>query len=65
MLAADKVRIYDPYFGEYYDPKARGKHHYVALSGVARNLPASACRSLSSTSPNLPSITCQVIFSQA
>ena len=46
MLAADKVRIYDPYFGEYYDSmKARGKHHYVALSGVARKL-AGVCLSL-------------------
>lgn len=37
--AADKARIYDPYFGDYYDSMvARGKHHLVALSGVARKL---------------------------
>lgn len=39
MTAADKARIYDPYFGDYYDSlRARGKHHYVAVSGVARKL---------------------------
>lgn len=39
LLAADRVRICDPYFGDYYaGMKARGKHHYVALSGVARKL---------------------------
>ena len=39
MLAADCVRKWDPYFGDYYDKMiARGKHHYVALSGVARKL---------------------------
>lgn len=39
MNAADKARIYDPYFGDYYDSlRARDKHHYVALSGVARKL---------------------------
>lgn len=39
MAAADKVRMYDPYFGDYYSSLiARGKHHYVALSGVARKL---------------------------
>lgn len=39
MLAADKVRMYDSYFGDYYDSMiSRGKHHYVALSGVARKL---------------------------
>lgn len=39
ILAADSVRKFDPYFGEYYDAKmAEGKHHYVALSGVARKL---------------------------
>ncbi|WP_181792618.1 IS110 family transposase [Paraeggerthella sp.] len=39
MTAADKARMYDPYFGDYYDSMiARGKHHYVALSGVARKL---------------------------
>lgn len=39
MTAADKARMYDPYFGDYYQSMiARGKHHYVALSGVARKL---------------------------
>ena len=39
MTAADRARIYDPYFGDYYDSlRARGKHHYVAVSGVARKL---------------------------
>jgi transposase len=39
MQAADNVRRFDPYFGDYYDAaRARGKHHYVALSGVARKL---------------------------
>lgn len=40
MQAADCVRKYDPYFGDYY-AKKKGedrKHHYVALSGVARKL---------------------------
>lgn len=40
MQAADSVRRYDPYFGDYY-AKKKGtdkKHHYVALSGVARKL---------------------------
>lgn len=40
MQAADCVRRYDPYFGDYYARK-RGrdkKHHYVALSAVARKL---------------------------
>ena len=40
MQAADSVRKYDPYFGDYY-AKKKGvdkKHHYVALSGVARKL---------------------------
>lgn len=37
--AADRARMHDPYFGDYYDSmRARGKHHYVALSGVARKL---------------------------
>lgn len=32
------VRV-NPYYGDYYDSmRARGKHHYVALSGVARKL---------------------------
>lgn len=39
MNAADVARMHDPYFGDYYDSlRARGKHHYVALSGVARKL---------------------------
>lgn len=39
MFAAENVRRFDPYFGDYYDSlKARGKHHLVALSGVARKL---------------------------
>ena len=40
MNAADGARKYDPYFGDYYDylTKVRGKHHYVALSAVARKL---------------------------
>lgn len=39
MNAADKARQCDPYFGDYYDSlRARGKHHYVAVSGVARKL---------------------------
>lgn len=39
MNAAEVARIHDPYFGDYYDSLvARGKHHFVALSGVARKL---------------------------
>lgn len=39
MNAADVARQHDPYFGDYYDSMiARGKHHYVAISGVARKL---------------------------
>lgn len=39
MIAADKARLNDPYFGDYYcSLKARGKHHYVAVSGCARKL---------------------------
>ena len=39
FLAADKARMFDPYFGDYYNPLiAKGKHHYVAVSGVARKL---------------------------
>ena len=39
MTAADKARIYDPYFGDYYESlRARGKHHYVAVSACARKL---------------------------
>ena len=40
MQAADSARKYDPYFGDHY-AKKKGedkKHHYVALSGVARKL---------------------------
>ncbi len=39
MVSADKARMRDPYFGDYSDSlRARGKHHYVAVSGVARKL---------------------------
>lgn len=39
LMAADAARRFDPYYGDYYDSmRARGKHHYVALSGVARKL---------------------------
>lgn len=39
MTAADGARGLDPYFGDYYDSlRARGKHHYVAVSGCARKL---------------------------
>ena len=39
MTAADGARRLDPYFGDYYDSlRARGKHHYVAVSGCARKL---------------------------
>ena len=39
MTAADGARRRDPYFGDYYDSlRARGKHHYVAVSGCARKL---------------------------
>lgn len=39
MLAADSARRRDPYFGDYYDAlRARGKHHWVAVSAVARKL---------------------------
>ena len=39
MTAADKARMHDAYFGDYYDSlKSRGKHHYVAVSGCARKL---------------------------
>lgn len=39
MEAANQVRRRDAYFADYYDGmKARNKHHYVALSGVARKL---------------------------
>jgi transposase len=40
MTAADRARTCDPYFGEYYEhlTKREGKHHYVALSAVARKL---------------------------
>ena len=39
MQAADCARKCDPYFGDYYAKAvARNKHHYVAVSGVARKL---------------------------
>lgn len=39
MMSADAARRCGPYFGDYYDSMiSRGKHHYVALSGVARKL---------------------------
>ena len=39
MTAADGARRLDPYFGDYYDSlRARGKHHYVAVSACARKL---------------------------
>ena len=40
MMAADCARKRDPYFGDYYSAKkgTGKKHHYVALSGVARKL---------------------------
>ncbi len=39
MTAANTARCHDPYFGDYYDSlRTRGKHHFVALSGVARKL---------------------------
>ena len=39
MTAADSARRYDSYFGDYYKAlRARGKHHYVAVSAVARKL---------------------------
>lgn len=39
MQAANQVRRRDAYFSDYYDSmRARDKHHYVALSGVARKL---------------------------
>lgn len=40
MTAADGARRFDPYFGDYYEhlTRRKGKHHYVALSAVARKL---------------------------
>jgi transposase len=39
LEAADKVRVWDPYFRDYYERMiARGKHHYVALAATARKL---------------------------
>ena len=39
MLAAECTRKFDPYLSEAYAKKmAEGKHHYVALSVVARKL---------------------------
>jgi hypothetical protein len=39
MMAAQSVRCKDPVFGNVYSKKrAAGKHHYVALSHVAKKL---------------------------
>ena len=39
MLCADAARRSDDYFRVYYDSlRARDKHHYVAVSAVARKL---------------------------
>lgn len=39
MNAADVARAHDPCFGDYCDStRARGEHHYAALSGAARKL---------------------------
>ncbi len=39
ITSANVARMYDPYFGDYYDSmRARGKHHLVALTAVARKL---------------------------
>ena len=39
MQAAEGARKHDPYFRDYYEKAmSRKKHHYVALSGVARKL---------------------------
>lgn len=46
MQGADRARRFDPYFGECYARKvAQGKHHYVALTAVARKL-AGVCLAL-------------------
>lgn len=39
MTAADKARMHDPYFGDYYGQmRSRGKHRYVAVPGCAGKL---------------------------
>ncbi|MCI8469632.1 MAG: IS110 family transposase [Eggerthellaceae bacterium] len=39
MIAADAARRADPYYGDYYQAlRDRGKHHWVAVSAVARKL---------------------------
>ena len=46
MQGADCARRYDPYFGDCYARKvSQGKHHYVALTAVARKL-AGVCLAL-------------------
>ena len=46
MQGADCARRYDPYFGECYARRvSQGKHHYVALTAVARKL-AGVCLAL-------------------
>lgn len=46
MQGADRTRRFDPYFGECYARKiSQGKHHYVALTTVARKL-AAVCLAL-------------------
>ena len=46
MQAAEGARRHDPYFRDYYErARAGNKHHYVALSGVARKL-AGVCLAL-------------------
>ena len=46
MQGADRARRFDPYFGECYARKiSQGKHHYVALTTVARKL-AAVCLAL-------------------
>ena len=58
MQGAECARRFDPYFGDYYARKmSQGKHHYVALSAVARKL-AGVCLALMKEdrdwSPNPP-----------
>ena len=39
LEGANSIRIWDPYFRDYYDKMiTRGKHHYVAQAAVARKL---------------------------
>lgn len=46
MQGADRAWRFDPYFGECYERKmSQGKHHYVALTAVARKL-AGVCLAL-------------------